>query len=77
MTAAATSLLERFGRLAVESRSAALLWLGQSSFALRIVGRTVLLDPFPELAASAETTVIVPRRLRPFVYTVCLDSAAQ
>jgi L-ascorbate 6-phosphate lactonase len=46
VTATATSLLERFGRLAVESRSAALLWLGQSSFALRISGRTVLVDPF-------------------------------
>lgn len=41
-----TAVLDRLARLELAPRAAAVLWLGQASVALRLAGRTVLIDPF-------------------------------
>ena len=46
MIAEAPTILEALARLEVPKRSVALAWFGQASFALRLGGTTVLVDPF-------------------------------
>jgi L-ascorbate 6-phosphate lactonase len=58
MIAAASSVLESLGRREVPPESVALVWLGQASFALRLGGRTVLIDPF--LSAHPDRLVPAP-----------------
>ena len=56
MSATAATQLDRLAVLAAAKRSVGLLWLGQSSVALRLAGRTVLVDPFlsPHLARNQD-----------------------
>jgi L-ascorbate metabolism protein UlaG (beta-lactamase superfamily) len=58
MIAAAAALLETLARRELPAESVALVWLGQASFALRIGGTTVLIDPF--LSAHPERLVPPP-----------------
>jgi L-ascorbate 6-phosphate lactonase len=58
MIASASSLLELLGRREVPPESVTLVWLGQASFALRLGGRTVLIDPF--LSAHPDRLVAAP-----------------
>jgi len=46
VTTLASTVLDDLGRHQPPPRSVVLSWLGQSSFALRLGGATVLIDPF-------------------------------
>jgi L-ascorbate 6-phosphate lactonase len=46
MSATAATELDRLATLAIGADSVGVLWLGQSGVALRLAGRTVLIDPF-------------------------------
>jgi L-ascorbate metabolism protein UlaG (beta-lactamase superfamily) len=46
MITAASTVLETLSRYELPPRSIVLAWLGQSSFALRLGGTTILIDPF-------------------------------
>jgi L-ascorbate 6-phosphate lactonase len=46
MSATAASELDRLAALTAGASSVGMLWLGQSGVALRLAGRTVLIDPF-------------------------------
>jgi L-ascorbate metabolism protein UlaG (beta-lactamase superfamily) len=56
--AAGSSLLESLARLRVPPESVTVVWLGQASFALRLGGSTVLIDPF--LSAHPDRLVPAP-----------------
>jgi L-ascorbate metabolism protein UlaG (beta-lactamase superfamily) len=58
MIAAPSNVLELLARRALPPESVALVWLGQASFALRLAGATLLIDPF--LSPHPERLVPAP-----------------